>query len=80
MLRGILCALVGLLISCGECEDDFDCPGQSVCTDAVCERVICTRDTACPPGQRCDGNACVPVRAAPASAGAPITIVLERDG
>lgn len=77
LLMGLASAL--LSIGCGECEDDFDCPGQSVCTDAVCARVVCTRDTACPPTQRCSANACVPTRAQSVETGPTVTVILERD-
>lgn len=75
-----LTAIVLGLLGCGECEDDYDCPGQAVCTDAVCARVVCTRNTACPPAQRCQANACVPQTPEAPQSAAPVTVILERDG
>lgn len=69
-----------LLVGCGECADDFDCPGVEVCTDARCERARCTRNEACPPAQVCRANACVEAAAAAPPIGKPVVITPEVGG
>ena len=73
-LRYAWIGLALLLSGCGECSDDFDCPGVDVCTDAVCERARCTRDEACPPAQVCRANACVERRAVAPPQPEPVVI------
>lgn len=55
-------ALCLALSGCGECADDFECPGVQVCTDGRCARARCSQNQACPPAQVCRDNACVRAR------------------
>jgi hypothetical protein len=49
-----------LAAGCGECENDYDCPGGQVCNSgsSTCEALVCGRDADCAPGQACRSNRC----------------------
>jgi hypothetical protein len=59
---GALLVGMSLLLGCGECEDDFDCPGDRICRAGQCEAFVCKRHEDCAPAQVCSRNKC---RAAP---------------
>lgn len=69
-----------LLIGCGECEEDFDCPGSRVCRDGQCERFICRDHRDCPPAQTCASNRCraTPPREAATPVVSPPASLTER--
>ena len=62
-MRGFLVAMCinGLLVGCGECEEDFDCPGVQACDteEGTCVALVCREATDCPPAHDCNGNRCV---------------------
>jgi hypothetical protein len=66
-----------LLTGCGECSDDYDCPGTRVCDpeSSTCEALICRADRDCPPAHTCGDNTCTPTAASPAP-DAPDAIII----
>ena len=56
----ILLTVAPVMYGCGECENDYDCPGNQICQaeSNVCEEYVCTSDAECPPGHECTENTC----------------------
>ena len=67
MCRGQILTSIIMLMSlfilhgCGECENDYDCPGHQICQSEskMCEDYICKDDSECSPGHVCRENACI---------------------
>ena len=60
ILKAAFCLMWLCLLGCGECEQDYDCPGRLVCNKSLsqCERFVCKKDQDCGVGHICNENRC----------------------
>ena len=58
LLLNSIVLVAALTLGCGECDNDFNCPGTDICSDGSCERFVCKVSVDCPPGRTCKDNSC----------------------
>ncbi|MBV70340.1 MAG: hypothetical protein CMH52_03240 [Myxococcales bacterium] len=58
--KSVLLVACLTVFGCGECEEDYDCPGMLVCNPSSnqCEAFVCRNNRDCEVGYTCSENRC----------------------